>query len=114
MKETLQYLLKTQSVILTVITLCTWASPWHDTSISVLMGGLLCLLPTVLAMLIFRRLPQVLPARQFVRAVRLAEILKWLSVLILGAWFIRHGNPLVILIGFAVTCTAYFWALLKR
>ena len=107
MKETLQYLLKTQSVILTVITLCTWASPWRDTSISVLMGGLLCLLPTVLAMLIFRRLPQVLPARQFVRAVRLAEILKWLTVLILGAWFIRHGNPLGILIGFAVTCTAY-------
>jgi ATP synthase I chain len=114
MKETLQYLLKTQSVILTVITLCTWASPWHDTSISVLMGGLLCLLPTVLAMLIFRRLPQVLPARQFVRAVRLAEILKWLTVLILGAWFIRHGQALAVLTGFAVTYSAYFWAILKH
>ena len=114
MKETLQYLLKTQSVILTVITLCTWASPWRDTSISVLMGGLLCLLPTVLAMLIFRRLPQVLPARQFIRAVQLAEMLKWLIVVILGAWLVQHGQPLGILTGFAVTYTAYFWAILKH
>ena len=114
MKATLQYLLKTQSIILVILLLCVQITPWRHASISVLMGGLLCLLTTAAALLVFRRLPQVLPARQFVRAVRLAEILKWLTVLILGAWFIRHGNPLGILIGFAVTCTAYFWALLKR
>jgi ATP synthase I chain len=114
MKATLKYLLKTQSIILTVLLFCTLASPWRHTSLSVLAGGLLCLLTTVAALLVFRRLPQILPARQFLRAVALTEILKWLIVVILGAWLIRHGQPLGILAGFAITYTAYFWAILKH
>jgi ATP synthase I chain len=114
MKATLQKLLKTQGIILAILLLCVWVSPWRHTSVSVLMGGLLCLLTTVAALLVFRRLPQVLPARQFLRAVALTEILKWLIVVILGAWLIRHGQPLAILAGFATTYTAYFWAILKH
>ena len=114
MKATLKYLLKTQSVILMILMLCVLASPWRHASLSVLMGGLLCLLTTVAALLIFRRLPQVLPARQFVRAVLLAETLKWLIVVIVGAWLVRHGQALAILTGFAVTYSAYFWAILKH
>ena len=108
MKTTLKYLLKTQSVILMILMLCVLASPWRHASLSVLMGGLLCLLTTVAALLIFRRLPQVLPARQF------AETLKWLIVVILGAWLVQHGQALAILTGFAVTYSAYFWAILKH
>ena len=114
MKATLQKLLKTQGIILAILLLCVWVSPWRHTSVSVLMGGLLCLLTTVAALLVFRRLPQVLPARQFIRAVQLAEMLKWLIVVILGAWLVQHGQPLGILTGFAVTYTAYFWAILKH
>ena len=114
MKATLQYLLKTQSIILVILLFCVQITPWRHASISVLMGGLLCLLTTAAALLVFRRLPQILPARQFLRAVALTEILKWLIVVILGAWLIRHGQPLGILAGFAITYTAYFWAILKH
>ena len=73
MKATLKYLLKTQSVILMILMLCVLTSPWRHASLSVLMGGLLCLLTTVAALLIF-----------------------------------------AILTGFAVTYSAYFWAILKH
>lgn len=77
------------------------------------MGGGLCLATTMQAFMIFRRLPDVLPADRFLQVVKLVEILKWLLVMIGSALLVQYWKPAGILIGFAVTYTAYFWMIFK-
>ena len=115
MKEILKYLLKIQSIILTILLICILLGPWRGAVTSALLGGVLCLLTTVQALLIFWRLPEVLPAQRFLQAIRQAEIRKWLMVAVLGAVFVQYGQPLAVFMGFATTYTAaYFWAILKK
>ena len=115
MKKTLKYLLRIQSVILTVLMLCILLSPWRVAITAVFLGGLLCLLTTVQALLIFCRLPDVLPTQRFLRAVKQAEIRKWLLVAVLGTILVQYWQPLGVFTGFATTYTAaYFWAILKK
>ncbi len=115
MKEILKYLLKIQSIILTILLICILLGPWRAAVTSALLGGVLCLLTTVQALLIFWRLPEALPAQRFLQAIRQAEIRKWLMVAVLGAVFVQYGQPLAVFMGFATTYTAaYFWAILKK
>ena len=115
MKETLKYLLKIQGIIMIVLILCVLLSPWHAAVTAVLSGGMLCLLTTVQAMLIFYRLPDVLLTQRFLHAVKQAEIRKWLIVAILGTILVQRWQPLGVLTGFAIPYTAaYFWAILKK
>ena len=115
MKETLKYLLKIQSIILIALMLCVLLSPWHTAVTAVLSGGILCLLTTAQALLMFCRLPDVLPTQRFLRAVKQAEIRKWLIVAILGTILVQRWQPLGVLTGFVIPYTAaYFWAILKK
>lgn len=77
-----------------------------------LAGGMMAIVPTVFAMLVFRRLPKVMPGKMFYRAMIVCEVGKWLLVVALGAFFLRHHAPLWLLLGFMTTYSAYFWILL--
>ncbi|MDO4642431.1 MAG: adenosylcobinamide-GDP ribazoletransferase [Cardiobacteriaceae bacterium] len=88
-------------------------SPWRAEWVSVIMGGSLCLLTTVVAFSVFRKLPQILSAKDFFRAMLFVEILKWVVVIVVGAMLVQYGQPFGILVGFAATYTAYFWVILK-
>lgn len=75
-------------------------------------GGMMAVVPTLFAMLVFRRLPKVMPGKMFYRAMIVCEVGKWLLVVALGAFFLREHPPFWLLLGFIATYCAYFWILL--
>lgn len=75
-------------------------------------GGMMAVVPTLFAILVFRRLPQVMPGKMFYRAMIVCEVGKWLLVVALGAFFLQSHPPLWLLLGFITTYSAYFWILL--
>ena len=72
-------------------------------------GGAMALSATLLAWVIFRRLPRVMSARTFMAAMVVAETGKWLMVILLGIFFVRQHPPLWLVLGFMATYSAYFW-----
>lgn len=79
---------------------------------AVSVGGVMAAVPTLFAMLIFRRLPKVMSGKMFYRAMIVCEVGKWLLVVALGAFFLQSHAPLWLLLGFITTYSAYFWILL--
>lgn len=75
-------------------------------------GSLMAITTTIMAMLIFRRLPKVAPARVFYAAMMLNEMMKWLLVIVLSALLSQVVPPIGLAIGFIITYLAYFWLIL--
>lgn len=75
-------------------------------------GGCMAVVATLLAIVIFRRLPRIMSAAMFYRSMIVCEIGKWIVVVILGSVILRHHPPLWVLLGFVAVYSAYFWMML--
>ena len=112
MQKTLIKLLLLQILLLVF---CAGGMEWFagkQAGVASLAGGIMAIVPTLFAMLVFRRLPTVIPGQVFYRAMIVCEVAKWFLVVILGMFFLQHHPPLWLLLGFMATYGAYFWILL--
>lgn len=81
---------------------------------SVLMGGLIAWLASVIVFLFVRRLPDKLNAQQFYIVMIIAELLKWLSVIGFTILFVRYFSALGLIGGFAIVYVVSYMRLLKK
>ena len=112
MQKTLIKLLILQSLLLVLFASGCGFFAGRVEMMAAMAGGMMAISATLVVMMIFRRLPSVIPARMFYRAMVAGEIGKWIVVVVLGAFFLRQHPPLWVLLGFAATYSAYFWMML--
>ncbi|UJF23974.1 hypothetical protein L0B52_06425 [Suttonella sp. R2A3] len=77
-------------------------------------GGLLGISATLVAMMIFRRMPEVVSAKTFFSAMVVYELAKWLVIATLGIVLMQQTAfaPLGLIIGFFMVQMAYFWLIM--
>lgn len=109
MQKTLIKLLFLQVFLLGVFAACCGLFAGKAQMLAAAAGGTMALSATLLAWMIFRRLPKVMPARVFMAAMVAVETGKWLLVILLGIFFVRQHTPLWLVLGFMATYSAYFW-----
>lgn len=112
MQRKLKKLLRIQLFLMACLVVLGWLAGHERWSTGLLVGSLIAISTTIMAMIIFRRLPKVTPAKMFYRAMILNEVMKWLLVIVLTALLIQYIFPLALIIGFIVTYLAYFWLIL--
>lgn len=112
MQKTLIKLLRLQILLLAVFASAAWLFADKVEMVASMAGGLMAIVPTLLAIVIFRRLPRVMSGEMFYRGMIVCEIGKWGVVVILGSFFLVRHPPLWVLLGFAAVYSAYFWMML--
>lgn len=112
MQKTLIKLLRLQVLLLVVFAGAVAMFVGKAGMLAALAGGCLAVLATLLAIVIFRRLPRVMPGQMFYRGMVICEIGKWIVVVVMGSIALRHYPPLWVLLGFIAVYSAYFWMML--
>lgn len=116
MRHNLRQLLRVQTwILLLSLFMATMFARWPLLT-GIAAGGLLSISTTLMAMMIFRRMPQVVSAKTFFGAMVLYELMKWLMIAALGVALIKilALPPLGLIIGFIVVQMAYFWLMARQ
>ena len=112
MQRKLQKLLCIQLLLMMSLLVVGWLIDQRNWLPGLSAGSLIAIFTTIMAMIIFRRLPKVAPARMFYGAMILNEVMKWLLVAVLTVLLVQHVVPFALITGFMVTYLAYFWLIL--
>ena len=112
MQKKIEKLLLIQALMLLILLALAWLVGWKNWLPGLAVGSLIAISTTVMAMIIFRRLPKVVPAKMFYGAMILNEVMKWLLIAVLTVLLVQHVVPLALIVGFLVTYLAYFWLIL--
>lgn len=118
MQQIIQQLLRLQTAIWALSVFMAWCFVGNAVAVAVGCGGAVAIVANFPAKLLFARLPEVMSAKAFYRAMVLSEIMKWLVVCGLAVAFaLQQDNGLVLMAfvaGFVVVYSAFFWILLIK
>ena len=112
MQRKLKKLLRIQTLLMLFILIAGWLAGYQNWLPGLGAGSLIAISTTIMAMIIFRRLPKVVPAKMFYGAMILNEVMKWLLVVVLTILLVQHVVPSALIVGFVMTYLAYFWLIL--
>lgn len=109
MKKVLAKLFKIQCFFALIATVMSAVGFGFAEAVSVASGASVALVATLFIMVLFARVPEVIPARLFYRLMLISEGFKWAVVSVLTVLLLPYVMPLGLVVGFFITYSGYFW-----